>query len=175
MKENKRICLYPLLSLIFYFWSALLFTTLLFGQPTLSREDSSGLFQSSNKVKTIPYPEEWKKYRVYPWEILKFPEFRNSYLPLIGPRVKEKWLKTLSGPSSPAQLFQSDHEKLIAVNSCKQHNCDRQYILILFDPVTYQSWALLSENGVVSWFGNPTHSMKVLLRSIERITWPDSR
>jgi hypothetical protein len=127
---------------------------------------------ANDDVISIPFPIEWKKYDKYPWDILKIPEFRKSYFSLLGHKMNQKWLKTLSGPSSPAIVVQSSQQKFLVLNSCKQNHCDDYYILILFSPARNEGWALVHEGGLTSWLGDVDVERKHLLRKLERLIWP---
>jgi hypothetical protein len=122
-------------------------------------------------IKYVPFPNELKKYEVYPWEVLEMPDFSKSYRAIIGLRIKEKWLRLLDGPSTLNKMIATPQGNLVIVNSCKIHECGPRHILILFNPVTKQIWALLFEEGKKFLLGNPDNGMKELMGKIEHTTW----
>lgn len=136
--------------------------------------DPEGQSKNSCQTKYVIFPDEMKKYQVYPWEILKLPDFNKSYKTIIGSRVKDKWLRLLDGPSSKNAMVATEKGNFLAVNSCKQNYCDTNFILILFDPIMNKCWALLVEDGATTWLGSPDDWMKTLLREVERLTWPNA-
>lgn len=125
-------------------------------------------------VKYVPLPNDLKKYEGYPWEILKLPDFSKAYRSILGPRIKEKWLKLMDGPSYPNEMIVTPQGNFVVIHSCKQHYCETHFILILFDSFTKQCWGLLVENGMTVWLGSPDNEMKALLKKVERITWPNA-
>ena len=120
----------------------------------------------------IPFPVELQKYEVYPWEMTKKSEFYNSYKSTIANKTKDKWLKTLSGPSGTNRLVASTKGNLVVVNSCKPHYCDERYIAVLFDPQSKKIWALLVEKEenketIETWFGNPDRELEQILKAAQ--------
>ena len=142
----------------------------------IDRSPANGEEQTKDgsRAKYIPFPNELKKYEAYAWGIIKLTDFNRSYKATIGLRVKEKWLRLLDGPSTKNKLVATQKANFIAVNSCKQNDCDTDHILILFDPSINKCWALLVENGVIAWLGDPDDWMKNLLRELGRLTWPSA-
>lgn len=82
-----------------------------------------------NDIKYVPFPKDLKKYEIYPWKILKMPEFNKSYQTILGSRSKEKWLRLLDGPSLPNKMLQAWQGRFVVVRSCKQHSCDTNKIV----------------------------------------------
>lgn len=126
----------------------------------------------AEEIKFAPFPVDFKKYEVYPWDILKLPEFREPYFRILTGRTDIKWLKTLSGPSELNKLVSTQSGAFVVIKSCKQHWCDTHNIIIFFDPVSKKCWALLKENKQSSWLGNPNNELKELLQKVYRVMYP---
>jgi hypothetical protein len=140
---------------------------------TLANEKEKTNNSYQGDIKYVPFPNELRKYEVYPWEMLKLSDFIKSYRALIGSRVKEKWLRLLDGPSTKNKMVVAPQGNFIIVHSCKQHYCDTHFILILFNPVNSRSWAMLAEEEGTFWLGNPDNEMKLLLKKIGKVAWPN--
>jgi hypothetical protein len=158
-KENKKIILGILLCVV-----VLLSNITAYAQQPYTNQDD---------IKYVSFPNEFKKYEVYPWEMLKLSEFSKSYRTILGSRIKEKWIRMLDGPSSPSKMIATSQGNFVVIQSCKQHYCNSHFIIILFNPVTVQSWMLLLEEEKIYWFGNPDDKTKVLLKKVLKVARPD--
>ena len=170
MNNNKMGLFRALLLLIFLLCGCIASSVAQESDQSLSNINKQKNVLHQEDVKYVPFPNEFKKYEVYPWEVLKLPDFNKSYQAILGTRIKERWLRRLDGPSTLNKMIATPQGNFIVVNSCKQHYCDTHVIIILFNPVTAQSWTLLVEEEKIIWLGNPDDNMKVLMKKILKIT-----
>jgi hypothetical protein len=171
MKKRFSLVCASILTVLFYVFvaSPVLATT---GTIQIAAGTEKKLSEAREPIRYVPFPDELKQYEVYPWEILSVPRFKKSYRMIIGSKLGEKWLKLLDGPSNPNKLLATRDGKLVVVKSCKPHWCDTHLIVILYDPVTNQSWGYLRDGGATVWLGNPDDALKTvflrILRSAEK-------
>ena len=92
----------------------------------------------------------------YPWELLKDRKFRESYYAMLGNKKDEKWLSTLSGPSTPARKVTILDVEYWFIHSCKPHECDSHNIVVIYSPKSLRTYGKLVEEGAVSKLGNPS-------------------
>jgi hypothetical protein len=99
----------------------------------------------------------------YPWELIKDRTFRESYHKILGEKVHEKWLSTLSGPSTPAQKVTILGVEYLSLHSCKPHDCGSNNIVIIYSPKPVRIYAKLVEEGAISRLGKPSPEIAAAL------------
>lgn len=169
---------------IVYLFYILVLAILLCGHISVSvAQEIDQITTDTNKKKTsyqedikyVSFPNELKKYEVYPWEILKLPDFSKSYRAILGLRVKERWIRLLDGPSQTNKLIAAQSGKFVVIKSCKQHSCGTDNIVILFNPSNKMCWALLKEDEEdeqISWLGKPSNEIVILLEKVHSAMYP---
>jgi len=82
------------------------------------------------------FPENLKKYEVYPWEMRKYQEFKRLYNAILNrnKELKEKWIRNMSGVADTNKLIKVGKDYFIYIKFCKPHACDEQVIEILYNP-----------------------------------------
>ncbi len=99
----------------------------------------------------------------YPWELLKDRKFRESYYAILGKKKDEKWLSTLSGPSTPVRKVTVLDVEYVFIQSCKPHECDSHNIVVIYSPKSLRTYAKLVEEGAASKLGNPSTEISAAL------------
>ena len=99
----------------------------------------------------------------YPWELMKNRKFREHYNALLGKKIGEKWLATLSGPAEPAKKVTIVDGDYLFIHSCKPHDCDTHNIVIIYSPTSSSMYAKLVEEGAPSKLGNPSTEISAAL------------
>jgi hypothetical protein len=93
----------------------------------------------------------------YPWELLKEDsKFRKSYHAMLGKKVHEKWLATLSGPSTPVTKVTVLDVEYLYLHSCKPHDCGENNIVIIYSPKSLRIYGKLVEQGAITKLGKPS-------------------
>lgn len=91
----------------------------------------------------------------YAWELIKQPAFRSAYQNILGEKANEKWLSKLPGPSTQGLTVTINGVEYLLVNSCRQHACNVDNIVIAYSAVTNRVFGKLVQNQSVKWLGNP--------------------
>ena len=102
----------------------------------------------------------------YPWELLKDRKFRDDYYAMLGEKVHEKWLSTLSGPSTPARKVTVLDVEYLFIQTCKPHACDSNNIVIIYSPTSLRIYGKLVEEGAISKLGNPSTEISAALERL---------
>lgn len=122
--------------------------------------------------KIVPFPNEFKKYDVHPWEIVKIQEFGNAYRRMLeNSGTRAEWVKELAGVGGGNVMIGTNEGRFIVIDICKPHHCDKDKLLLLFNPSTGQIWGILGGKKEETWLGNPEPSIKNLLKSITKDLW----
>ncbi|WP_027360681.1 Ivy family c-type lysozyme inhibitor [Desulforegula conservatrix] len=86
---------------------------------------------------------------------LKDSKFKKAYFTALDIKKSSKWLTKLDGPSSPAKKINIDGEEFYSINSCQNHACDTDNIIILYSPTSGKLFGKLSENERIRLIGSP--------------------
>lgn len=115
-------------------------------------------------IEYVAFPEQLKRYDVYPWETLKIEDFRNSYTKIVNQGPLEEWVKSLTGTATNRnRMVRAYKEQFLLIVSCKPHMCDESQIIVLFDPVKKQAFGILARDGKFHWFGDPPEKIRDML------------
>ncbi len=115
-------------------------------------------------IEYIAFPEQLKKYDVYPWETMKIEEFRNAYAKIVNKGSPEEWVRSLTGTATNRnRMVQVYKEQFLLIVSCKPHMCDESQVIVLFDPAKKQAFGILAVEGKFHWFGDPPEKIRDLL------------
>jgi hypothetical protein len=101
----------------------------------------------------------------YAWEIIKQPAFKSAYLNVLGAKVKEAWLSQLTGPSTQAIQKTINGEEYLLVNSCRQHACNIDNIVLAYSSSSNRVFGKLVENKSVQWLGDPPPDIRAELEA----------
>jgi hypothetical protein len=85
---------------------------------------------------------------------------------MLGEKVHEKWLSTLSGPSTPARTVTILDVEYLSLQSCKPHACDSNNIVIIYSPSSRRIYGKLVEEGAISKLGNPCTEISAALERL---------
>lgn len=139
---------------------------ILFAQQ--AQKPQAGQQQKSSSAKIIieyvSFPDIFRSYEVYPWETLKIEGFRRAYSDMIGSKIREEWLSSLTGTGNRNKMLHVFRTHFVLVASCRPHFCDESQILTLFDPVKGKCFAINAEDGKFYYLGNPDENIKNLLK-----------
>ncbi|MHB8109348.1 MAG: Ivy family c-type lysozyme inhibitor [Syntrophorhabdaceae bacterium] len=122
--------------------------------------------KSKNKivVEYVSFPDQYKKYEVYPWDTLKIDDFQRTYAAITKDETFEDWVKTLSGTAANKnRMIRAFKEQFVLIVCCKPHLCDSSQIIVLFDPLKKHVYSVLARDGKFYWFGQPSENVKDLL------------
>jgi hypothetical protein len=102
----------------------------------------------------------------YPWELMKDQQFSKAYHAILGGKAGEKWLSTLSGPSTPATKSSILGVEYLVLQSCKPHDCGEHNILIIYSPASHAVYAKLVEEGKATILGKPSAEISSALNRL---------
>jgi hypothetical protein len=88
---------------------------------------------SSNETSTpAPARAVQSKPMVSPIELLTDTKFKSAYYKALGPKVKERWLAQLDGPSPPIKKVNVAGAEYIFASACKNHDCGDNNTVLLY-------------------------------------------
>jgi len=123
-----------------------------------------GSGKSQIVIEYVSFPDQYKKYEVYPWETLTLDDFQKSYGAMIQEGKFEDWVKSLSGTAAGKnRMIRVFREQFVLIVCCKPHLCDASQIIVLYDPVKKRVFSILAADGKFYWFGQPPPHMRDLL------------
>ncbi|MDR7307042.1 Ivy family c-type lysozyme inhibitor [Rhodoferax saidenbachensis] len=101
----------------------------------------------------------------YPWELLKDRDFSKAYTAMLGPHIRQPWLAQLNGPANPVEHIQLGPERkdLIRFEACRPHQCDTDYITVLYFRKHRRAYARLVLPSGVFMLGRPPGTLAELL------------
>jgi hypothetical protein len=115
-------------------------------------------------IEFVSFPDQLKRYEVYPWETLKVDDFQEAYTAMTQEGKFEDWAKSLTGTAQGKnRMIRVSRESFVLVVCCKPHMCDTSQIIVLYDPVKKKTYSILAVDGKFSWFGKPPGHIKDLL------------
>jgi hypothetical protein len=115
-------------------------------------------------IEFVSFPDQYKRYEVYPWETLKVDDFQEAYTAMVEEGKFEDWVKSLAGTAQGKnRMIRVSKESFVLVVCCKPHMCDTSQIIVLYDPVKKKTFSILAVDGKFSWFGKPPEHIKDLL------------
>jgi len=136
------------------------------GDLNAQSQKKSGHAGSKDKivVEYISFIDQFKKYEVYPWDMLKIDDFQRSYTAAINDGQIEDWVRNLSGTATGKnRMIRAFKEQFLLIVCCKPHLCDSSQIIVLFEPQTKRVYSVLAKDGKFSWYGQPSANIKDLL------------
>ncbi len=122
--------------------------------------------KGKNKVviEYVAFPDQYKKYDVYPWETLKVEEFERSFAAMTREGKFEEWVRLLTGTAANKnRMIQAFKQQFVLIVSCKPHLCDASQIIILYDPVKKHTYSLLANDGKFHFYGQPPENVRDIL------------
>lgn len=115
-------------------------------------------------IEYVSFPDQYKKYDVYPWETLKVDEFQRSFSAMTREGKFEDWVKSLTGTATNKnRMIQAFKQQFLLIVSCKPHLCDSSQIVVLYDPVKKHAYSILAVDGKFHFFGQPSENIRDLL------------
>jgi hypothetical protein len=115
-------------------------------------------------IEHISFPDVFKRYDVYPWEMLAIEEFKKAYTEMLASKNHETWVSSLTGTGNKNKMLNVLQKHLVMITFCKPHFCDANQILILFNPVLKKCYAISAAEGKFDYLGTPDDSTKNLLK-----------
>jgi hypothetical protein len=115
-------------------------------------------------IEHISFPDVFKRYDVYPWEMLAIEEFKKAYTEMLASKNHEAWVSSLTGTGNKNKMLNVLQKHLVMITFCKPHFCDTNQMLILFNPVLKKCYAISAAEGKFDYLGTPDDSTKNLLK-----------
>jgi len=132
--------------------------------PKKESAGKPGSGRSQIVIEFVSFPDQYKRYEVYPWETLKVDDFRAAYTAMVEEGKFEDWVRSLTGTAQGKnRMIRVSRESFVLVVCCKPHMCDTSQIIVLYDPVKKKTFSMLAVDGKFSWFGKPPGHIKDLL------------
>lgn len=100
------------------------------------------------------------------------PAFASAYRKTFGPRLGQRWLARMEGPSPETQPIQIAGQRYTVYAVCKPHDCADNNMVFLYAPEAGRGYALLFEGGRrASLLGAPPPTVANQLKRLWRTTW----
>jgi len=115
-------------------------------------------------IEQVSFPDVFKRYDAYPWEMLAIEEFKKAYTEMLSSRNHDEWVYSLTGTGDKNKMFNVFQKHLVMITFCKPHFCDTNQMLILFNPALKKCYAIYASNGKFDYLGTPDNDMKSLLK-----------
>jgi len=93
------------------------------------------------------------------WDLLRDPKFKSAYYRALGPKVNEKWLASLDGPSREVREIRVDDVDYLLGSSCKAHWCNTSQIVLLYSAARGIVYAKIVEEGKTILIGVPSSAV----------------
>jgi hypothetical protein len=132
------------------------------GKSGAERQKKGG--SSKIVIEQVSFPDLFKRYDIYPWEMLAIDEFKKPYTEMLASKNHEAWVSSLTGTGSKNKMLNVFQKHLVIITFCKPHFCDTNQMLTLFDPVAKKCYAVSAGDGKFDYFGTPDDNMKNLLK-----------
>ena len=115
-------------------------------------------------IEYVSFPDQYKKYEVYPWETLKLDDFHKSFSVMTREGKFEDWVTSLTGTATNKnRMIYVFKRHFLLIVSCKPHLCDESQIVALYDPVKKHAYSLFAIDGKFHFFGQPSDNIRDLL------------
>ncbi|MCU0919983.1 MAG: Ivy family c-type lysozyme inhibitor [Burkholderiaceae bacterium] len=98
-------------------------------------------------------------------DLLKDPKFKGAYASALGPRVKDRWLASLSN-SAPVRSIDVLGQRYQTATPCKPHDCADYNLMLLYGASEGRVVGKLYEKGRISWIGTPDKAMQAELEML---------
>ena len=95
-------------------------------------------------------------------DLLKDPKFKAAYATALGPKMKERWLATMTN-SAPVRTTSVAGGTYQVATPCKPHDCGDNNLLLLYSPSTGAVYGQLFEKGKTTLIGAPNPPMSAEL------------
>jgi hypothetical protein len=104
--------------------------------------------------------------------MMKDKAFRTAYTKAMGPRMRERWIAVLDGPSPANRNVTVGGQEYVLVAACKSHDCAENNMVVLWaagkKPLLY---GLVRQAGVNAVLGAPTTEMTTEITRLWQETW----
>ncbi|MBP1750083.1 MAG: Inhibitor of vertebrate lysozyme (Ivy) [Deltaproteobacteria bacterium] len=115
-------------------------------------------------IEYVSFPDQYKKYEVYPWETLKLEDFQKSFSAMTREGKFEDWVRSLTGTATNKnRMIRAFKQQFLLIVSCKPHLCDTSQIVVLYDPVRKHAYSIFASDGQFHFFGQPSDNIRDLL------------
>ena len=108
------------------------------------------------EVRFQEFPEAYKQYDRYPWEMFELEEFSAAYLEILDDfpddQYPDEFIYDLFVVSSGNRFVTTTQGAFVFMAGCKPHYCDVSRIFVLYDPEDKRAWAYAYDLGVIGEF-----------------------
>jgi len=121
------------------------------------------------------FPEEYKQYDCYAWEMLELDDFARAYDKMLKDFPRELFMEDfvleLGLVNSGNKFVSTDQGNFIYISGCKPHFCITTMLYALYDPQRNIVWAFLSGYDHSSdehdiWLGQPDTKTRTLFDKV---------
>lgn len=133
---------------------------------SLRAQQTSKQIRKAEKItiQFVSFPDVYKNFEVYPWEMLTIDEFRTAYNQMIGAKEQEEWIRLLTGTGNKNKMLYVHKSHLLYIAVCKPHFCDTHQMIVLYNPREKKCFAIKAADGRFDYPGRPDEDTKSLLR-----------
>ena len=98
-------------------------------------------------------------------------KFRTTYTKTLGFRARDPWLSTLEGPGPATRTVKIDGRNYVLVSSCKEHDCNKRNVVVLYSAAQNVVYGKLYEAGTMSYLGSPPATVARQLDALWKEAW----
>jgi hypothetical protein len=102
------------------------------------------------------------------------PQFKALYHKALGAYASEEWLATLDGPTSPSRTVKVAKKDYLLINSCKNHDCYDNNVVILYSPAKKLVYGKVVINSTHGLFGSPPPAVSQEMEGLWRAQFRSS-
>ena len=127
------------------------------------------------------FPEEFKQYDRYPWEMLQLEKFSEAYNGILEKFPRKNYMDDfifqLGVVSSGNRFVYTEQGSFVFIYGCKPHFCLTAQTFVLYDPDNQMVWAYISGLDIHSsadfniWLGSPDPKKKKLIKHLIDLVW----
>lgn len=121
------------------------------------------------------FPEKYKKYDIYPWEMMEDQGFSSAYEEILDDFPADQYLhefvSDLHVVATGNRFVSTSQGPFIFSVGCMAHACPEARVLVLYDPNRNSAWAYAYDLGVHGrfkvWLGQPNDRIKKLIDDLD--------
>ena len=99
------------------------------------------------------------------------PKFKGIYYKALGPKVKERWLAQLDGPSPLMKSFNVAGSEYVLASACKNHDCAENNTVLLYSAARGVVYGKIYERGESTLIGAPPPAVAAELDRLWTAEW----
>jgi len=78
--------------------------------------------------------QDLDRYKVYPWQLLHDPKFKQEYMKVTDGLRNLKWIREIDATAPQNRIVNINGKDYVYIEFCKPHNCADEMVFMLYDP-----------------------------------------